>query len=71
MELTIKQARLISGKTQRQMAEFLGMHVQTYRKIEKDPESATVQQAKLISQITGVPYNQIFFGKISTFSRLD
>ena len=43
------------------MADFLGVHVQTYRKLEKDPSAATVEQARKISEITGIPYDQIFF----------
>ena len=62
MNLTVKQARQIKEKTQRQMAEMLGLHVDTYRKIERTPNSATIGQAKKISEITGIPYNEIFFG---------
>lgn len=70
MELTVKQARQFAEKTQIEMAIALGIHVQTYRKIEKDPNSATVKQAKQISEITRIPYDQIFFGNKSTLSRL-
>lgn len=69
MLLTVKQARLLSEKTQRQMAEALSMHVDTYRKIEKQPDAATIKQANEISRITGIPYDQIFFGSESTLSR--
>ena len=62
MNLTVKQARQIKEKTQRQMAEMLGLHVDTYRKIERNPNAATIGQAKKISEITGIPYNEIFFG---------
>ena len=62
MNLTVKQARQIKEKTQRQMAEMLGLHVDTYRKIERNPNLATIEQAKEISEITGVSYNEIFFG---------
>ena len=61
MELTVKQARLFSDKTQRQMADLLGVHVDTYRKIERNSDEATIKQAKEISQITGVDYDKIFF----------
>jgi DNA-binding XRE family transcriptional regulator len=60
MKLTVKQARLLKEKTQRQMATDLGLHVDTYRKIERNPDAATVGQAKRISEITGIPYNDIF-----------
>lgn len=61
MKFTIKQARLINGITQRKMAEFLDVHIDTYRKIENDPDSATVKQAKIISTVTGLCVEDIFF----------
>ena len=45
MSFTIKQARLFADKTQQEMADFLGIHVQTYRKLEENPAKATVEQA--------------------------
>lgn len=63
MLLTLKQARLISGLTQESIAKNLGIHVQSYRKIENSPDSATVLQCKKISEIVGIDYNNIFFGK--------
>lgn len=44
--LTIKQARLLNDFSQQEMAKALGIHVQTYRKIESDPERATIKQAR-------------------------
>lgn len=61
MAFTVKQARLFAGKKQQKMADFLGIHVQTYRKLEKNPSIVSVEQAKKISEITGIPYDQIFF----------
>ena len=61
MQLTIKQARLISGKTQADMAAELQMHVQTYAKLEKNPENATIEQAKRISDTLKVPIDELFF----------
>ena len=61
MAFTIKQARLFAGKQQQEMADFLGIHVQTYRKLEKNPSIVSVEQAKKISEITGISYDQIFF----------
>ena len=61
MQLSIKQARLISGKTQQDMAHELDMHVQTYAKIEKNPESATIEQAKRIAAVLHVKIDDLFF----------
>lgn len=61
MELSLKQWRLIKAKTQEEMAERLGMHVQTYRRLEENPDEVTIKQAKIISDFFGVSYNDIFF----------
>lgn len=60
MQISVRQARLLKGMTQAEMAEGLKVHVQTYRKIEKNANLATIEQAKKISALTGVPYNEIF-----------
>ncbi|MBR6511141.1 MAG: helix-turn-helix transcriptional regulator [Phascolarctobacterium sp.] len=61
MHLTLKQTRLVKEKTQSEMAEMLGIHVDTYRKLEEKPENTTIKQAKMISSFLGVSYNDIFF----------
>lgn len=57
---TIKQARRLSEKTQVEMAQLLGISRDTYRKIELNPDSATIAQARAISLILKIPVNQIF-----------
>ena len=64
MGLSLKQIRLVKGKTQEEMANFLSVHVQTYRKLEENPEEVTIKQAKLIAAFLDVSYNDIFFGKL-------
>ena len=61
MQLTLKQTRLIKEKTQDEMAQMLGVHVQTYRKLEENPEKVTIGQAKKISSFLEISYNDIFF----------
>lgn len=48
------------------MAEKLGVSRDTYRKIEMSPEDATVAIAKKISEVVGIPIDQIFFADLST-----
>lgn len=60
MTYTVKLARVANGFTQVQMAEKMGVSRDTYRKIELNPECATIAQAKLISSITGIPIENIF-----------
>ena len=50
MGLSLKQHRLVKGKTQEEMAIMLGVHVQTYRKLEENPEEVSIKQAKMISK---------------------
>ena len=61
MPLTLKQARVINEITQQKMADLLGIHLDTYRKIEKNPDLATIEQARKIAEATGVPVEQLFF----------
>ncbi len=61
MNLTLKQARKIRDKSQKEMAKILDVNIQTYRKLEKKPDMATIAQAKQISKFLDVPYDEIFF----------
>lgn len=69
MTLTLRQARLVKELTQEQMADILGVHVQTYRKIELNPDSATIKEAKILASKLGLDYNDIFFGNNSILTR--
>ncbi len=66
MELTLKQARRLAEKTQQEVADHIGVCVDTYRALELRPDNATIKQAKLIADFLHVSYNQIFFGDKST-----
>ena len=61
MHLTLKQARKIRDKSQKEMAKLLDVHVQTYRKLEEKPDTATILQAKKISKFLNLSYDEIFF----------
>ena len=64
--LTLRQARKASEVSQKSMAAALGISKNTYLKIEKQPDTATIAQAKKISEILNVSYDEIFFGVCST-----
>lgn len=66
MQFSIRQARVHAGLTQKKMAEYLGIDRGTYFKIEKDPLRATVRQVNKISEITGIPVEDIFLPMYST-----
>lgn len=61
MPTTIKSIRLSKEITQKDMATALNVCVDTYRKMESNPESITIEQAKKIAARLGVSYDQIVF----------
>ena len=65
MAMTMKMARVGANLTQQQIADKMGIHVQTYLKMEIDSESVTIREAKLFSKIVGVAWSEIFFGNDS------
>ena len=66
MQFTIEQARKYAGLTQEQMGKSIGVHRQTYMKIEKNPSTATVGQLNKISNITGIPIGNFILREEST-----
>lgn len=69
MKLTLKQARLLSGLTQKEVACKMNVHVQTYMKWEKNPENMSIKAARQFSQIVGCDFEKIFFDKESNLIR--
>lgn len=69
MAQSIRSVRRSKEITQQDMADSLRIHVQTYRKIEENPESATIAQARQIADKLGVDYDDLLFTQDSTFSR--
>lgn len=65
MVVTMKVARVGANLTQQQVAEKMGVHVQTYGKMENNSGTVTIDEAKLFSSIVGIPISKIFFGDTS------
>lgn len=65
MGISMKMARVGANLTQQQIADQMGIHVQTYSKMEADSESVTIGEAKLFARIVGYPLEEIFFGNDS------
>lgn len=61
MKLSLKTARVNANMSQAQVAKRLGVHVQTYRKLEENSDTATIGQAKKLSALLKVSYDEIFF----------
>lgn len=64
--MSIRQVRRAMEITQKEMAESLHVHVQTYRRIEEHPEKATVAQARMIADKLGMSYDDFNFAPNST-----
>lgn len=62
MPLTMKQARIGINATQQELADRMGVHVQTYARMEKHPEDLTIKQALLFASIVGRPISDLYFG---------
>ena len=63
MPLTLKKARLVNEKTQQEMADALGVYIDTYRKMEERPERVTIENAKKIARFLNMSVNEIFFAE--------
>lgn len=62
IRLTLKAARVLNNLSQREVAKLMGVHVDTYRKWEKRPDTITIGTAKKLAEVLNVDYNDIFFG---------
>lgn len=61
--ITLKQARLLTDMTQRELAKKLGVSVPTYIRFEKNPELLTIKQAKIIAQTLKYPVDAFLFAQ--------
>jgi DNA-binding XRE family transcriptional regulator len=64
-----KQARILSDLSQKEVAERLGVHRQTYMKWERNADEMPIGKAKEFSKIVGREIDEIFFNHESTLSR--
>ena len=63
MSLTVRQWRRAKDITQEQMAESLGIHVNTYQNWEEAPEKISIEKAVKIAEIFGVTLDDVSFKK--------
>ena len=68
-KLTVKGARQLAGYTQTQMAAKMGVHMQTYRKLEQYPGKMTIEQARRFCSIVHRSVEDIFFDSNSSLTR--
>lgn len=58
---TIKQARIGADLTQQEVADLMGVHVQTFARMEKHPEDMTMKEASRFSDVVKVPIEDLIF----------
>ena len=63
---TLKSARVFRNMTQQELADKLGVHVNTYSDWERHPEDLKIRNAKRIAEILDISANDIFFGSDTT-----
>lgn len=61
MSITVKGARANANKTQREVANALKVHVQTYANLERHPERFTVAQAERFARFVHQDVSDIIF----------
>ena len=66
MNFSVEQARKYAGLTQAKTAEKMGISRDSYRRIEKNPEKTTIEQAYSFAGVVGLSVDQIFFTRTST-----
>lgn len=51
MKLTLRQWRSIKGYSQAEMAEMIGVNINTYRSWERNPENITIGNLKRVAEV--------------------
>ena len=72
MRYTLEQARMLTSKTQQEMADDMGMSVKTYIQYEKYRRVFRMDQGYKFSQSVDVPFDSIIFfaGQLQNFCTL-
>ena len=64
MKLSVKAWRQARSMSQEDMSKRLNVHINTYQKWEKAPDTISVRNARNISNILEVPIDDIDFFKV-------
>lgn len=68
-QITMKMARVGAGMTQQEVADKMGIHVQTYARLERNPEDISIKDSKHFACIVGCPWADISFASDSNLIR--
>lgn len=71
LAFTVRQARKYADITIEKMSKHLGMDKTTYIRYERNPKMFTYPSAIKISELTGIPFNRIYFGVESSKSSIN
>lgn len=61
VKLGLRAYRVNAHKTQVEVADMLGCHIKTYRKIERNPKLATLEQMEKICNYLQIPFDVKIF----------
>ena len=61
MRLALAEARRLRGRRQKDLADVLGVTIQTYRKMELNPELIKLKDARIISEYLEIPLENLRF----------
>ncbi|WP_303250323.1 helix-turn-helix transcriptional regulator [uncultured Slackia sp.] len=60
--MNLAEARKNERYTQQEVADYLGISRPTYRKMEDNPETVTIEDAKKLAKLFNADIADIFFG---------
>ena len=61
--MELREARERAKLTQQEVADILGVSRPTYISMEKNPDRVSVDEARHLSELLGVPVCSLFFAK--------
>ena len=64
MALTLRMLRASKKATMAEVAGIIGVHPQTYSKLEEHPGDMTIKQAKLLADYYNISLDDIFFANV-------
>lgn len=67
--LGVKEIRRMRGISQEAMVEALGIHAQTYRKLESSPDKMAIKQVKQVCDVLNTPFDVLYFRELTVYNK--
>lgn len=64
--LGVKEIRRMRGISQEAMVEALGIHAQTYRKLESSPDKMAIKQ---VCDVLNTPFDVLYFRELTVYNK--